>query len=126
MSFTVEIDENDQVCNLKIIGRLNIYNVKEFKEMILPIIQRVPAMIVDTSEVIEFDTSFLQLFVSIKNYCYKLGHIFKIKAHSKVLIQLLDIYGLVGFFADKIVLTSQQKQEFKFLYGTTKLPPSLR
>ncbi|MCB1142043.1 MAG: STAS domain-containing protein [Leptospiraceae bacterium] len=126
MSYTVELDETDQICNLKVNGRLNIYNIKEFKDIVSPIIERVPALIVDVSEVIEFDSSFIQLFISIKNYAYSLGHIFKITSHSKPILDLLDMYGLVGFFADKVVLSAAQRSEFKLNYGTSKLPPNLR
>jgi anti-anti-sigma factor len=98
MSYTVELQEDEQSCTITLSGKLNVYNVKEFKDMIFPVTERVPTIIIDVKEVTEFDSSFLQLFISLKNSAFQLGHIFKIVSHSKSVLQIFDTFGLIGFF----------------------------
>jgi anti-anti-sigma factor len=126
MSYTVELEEDAQSCKIKLSGKLNVYNVKEFRDMILPITERLPTIMMDLKEVTEFDSSFLQLFISLKNTAYQMGHIFKITSHSKPVLHIIDVFGLVGFFADKIVLNSKDRKEFGFSYGTARLPKTVR
>lgn len=126
MSFTVEVFEDEQSCKLILSGRLTVYNVKEFRDMILPITERLPTIILDLKDVSEFDSSFLQLFISLKNTAYQFGHIFKIMNHSKPVLQLMDVYGLIGFFSDKVVMKNSERKEYKFSYGTGKIPKTLR
>jgi len=126
MSYTVEVFEDEQSCKLVLSGRLTVYNVKEFRDMILPITERLPTIILDMKDVTDFDSSFLQLFISLKNTAYQLGHILKIINHSKSVLQVLDVFGLVGFFSDKIVLKNSERKEYKFSYGTGRLPKNLR
>jgi anti-sigma B factor antagonist len=126
MSYTVELEEDTQSCTVKLSGKLNVYNVKEFRDMILPITERVPTINFDLKEVTEIDSSFLQLFISLKNSAYQLGHILKITSHSKSVLHIIDVFGLVGFFADKIVLNSKDRKEFSFSYGTARVPKTLR
>lgn len=126
MSYTVELIEDEQSCTVKLSGKLSAYNVKEFRDMIFPITERVPTLIMDLKDVTEFDSSFLQLFISLKNSAFQLGHIFKIVSHSKAVLHILDIFGLIGFFSDKVVVSSNDRKDFKFTYGTGRFPKMLR
>jgi anti-anti-sigma factor len=76
MSYTVELEEDSQSCTIKLSGKLNVYNVKEFRDMILPVTERVPTINVDLKEVTEFDSSFLQLFISLKKFSLSIGSYF--------------------------------------------------
>ena len=126
MSYTVELIEDEQSCKVLLSGRLSVYNVKEFRDMILPITERVPTIIIDVKEVTEFDSSFMQLFISLKNTAIQYGHIFKIISHSKAVLHMLDVFGLVGFFSDKVIINSKDRKDFKFSYGTGRIPKTLR
>jgi anti-anti-sigma factor len=126
MSYTVELQEDEQSCTITLSGKLNAYNVKEFKEMIFPITERVPTIIIDVKGVTEFDSSFLQLFISLKNSAFQLGHIFKILSHSKPVLQIFDTFGLIGFFSDKVIVSSKDRKDYKFNYGTGRFPKILR
>ncbi len=126
MSYTVELQEDEQSCTITLSGKLNAYNVKEFKEMIFPITERVPTIIIDVKGVTEFDSSFMQLFISLKNSAFQLGHIFKILSHSKPVLQVFDTFGLIGFFSDKVVVSSKDRKDYKFNYGKGRFPKILR
>ena len=76
--------------------------------------------LIDLEKVNDFDTAAIQLFISAKNTAKKFNKKIKIISHPNCVIAILDLYGLISFFGDKIILTPEERKKYSFKYGTQK------
>ena len=91
---------------------LNIYVAQELKDTLARYTdtETCSSMTVDMSEVVELDTSCLQILMQLKREFVKSGREMKIVSHSPAVIEVFDLYNLGGFFGDPMVLSGGFKQ----------------
>jgi anti-anti-sigma factor len=92
-------------------GELTIYTVTELKDKLLSELAKAEKMALDLSEVSEFDAAGLQLLVTIKKEAEALGKVLEMTGHSPVVVELLDLSGLAGFFGDPLLIVRKPIQE---------------
>ncbi len=126
MNVEIEVSQLDQIVTVLIRGTVNIYNLNYVKDQIISALQSAKQIVFQLEGVDEFDSSAAQLFISLKKYCDKNSIKLHLKDHSLTVIQILDTYGLIGFFGDKVRISANDKKNFSFKYGTKRLPTSLR
>ncbi len=90
---------------------LTIYTALALKEKLLSGIEANETLELELSGVSEFDAAGLQLLVMIKQEATALGKVLKITGHSPVVMDLLDLSGLAGFFGDPLLIVYQTKTE---------------
>ena len=93
---------------VKLSDDLTIYVVAELKEKLEKYTNedKCKSMTIDMSDVVEIDTSCMQVLMQLKQEFIDTGRDLKIVSHSPVVIEFFDLYNLGGFFGDPVVLTS--------------------
>jgi anti-anti-sigma factor len=126
MEINLESTDNTGVYLINLSGVFDIYSLPKWKKIISENISKIETLILDCKEVVELDTPAIQALVSTKKFFRNHNKKFIIKNHNKKFLNYLDLYGLIGFMEDKIQVSGQEKENYKFLYGLKKLPKVLR
>ncbi|MBE7411114.1 MAG: STAS domain-containing protein [Leptospiraceae bacterium] len=103
-------------------GELNIYSAAELKAELLEFLDSCNSLTIDLDQVTSIDTAGVQILILLKKESDKENKKFILKSHNLVVLRFFDLYGLTGFFADKISISKEAKEKFRFSYGT-KLHP---
>ena len=96
---------------IAIVGELTIYTVLALKDKVLSGLSETDDLELDLSEVGEIDGAGLQLLVMVKQQATHLGKILRFSGHSPVVVELLDLSGLAGFFGDPLLFVGKPPQE---------------
>jgi len=96
-------------------GELTIYTALELKDTLLAGLSATEELELDLSAVGEFDAAGLQLLVMIKQEALALGKRLRFTGHSPVVLDLLDLSGLAGFFGDPLLFVRKATNEGKAL-----------
>jgi anti-sigma B factor antagonist len=106
------VNNNEQQSGrIAIEGELTIYTALELKDQLLIGLSATPELELDLSEVGEFDAAGLQLLVMIKQEASALGKELRFTGHSPVVLDLLDLSGLAGFFGDPLLIVRNPQPE---------------
>ncbi len=92
---------------------LTIYTVLELKDTLRESFAATEELELDLSRVGEIDAAGLQLLVLIKREAAVLGKVLRISHHSPVVLGLLDLSGLSGFFGDPLLIVRKPGHEGK-------------
>jgi anti-anti-sigma factor len=102
--------KNQQNNRIAIEGELTIYTVLELKDKLLAGLSDNSELELDLSEVDEFDGAGLQLLVMVKQQATALGKALRFTSHSPVVLDLIDLSGLAGFFGDPLLIVRPSTQ----------------
>ncbi|TRX02651.1 STAS domain-containing protein [Candidatus Methylobacter oryzae] len=102
--------KNQQNNRIAIEGELTIYTVLELKDKLLAGLSDNSELELDLSEVGEFDGAGLQLLVMVKQQATTLGKALRFTGHSSVVLDLIDLSGLAGFFGDPLLIVRPSTQ----------------
>ena len=102
----ISLEKNEQKTLVKLAGDLNIYSVIELKNALLDVITTTPDTELDLAEVQEFDSAALQVLALAKRAAAKNRNTMRITAHSTSVVNLFELYDLVGFFGDPILIST--------------------
>ena len=122
MDYNFSHTSSDNTAVISFEGELNIYSASELKNKFLDLLDSHEQLIVELNNVTSIDTSGIQILIFLKREADLLKKKLILKSHNQVVLRFFDLYGLVGYFADKIVILKEDKEKFKFSYGT-KLHP---
>lgn len=104
-------NKKQQSSRIAISGELTIYTALELKEKLLAGLAEAEELELDLSEVSEIDAAGLQLLVMIKQEAAVLGKVVRFTGHSPVVVDLLDLSGLAGFFGDPLLFVYKPTHE---------------
>lgn len=90
--------------HIAINGELTIYTALDLKATLLAGLATNEELELDLSGVEEIDAAGLQLLVMIKQQAAALGKTLRFTGHSPVVLDLLDLSGLAGFFGDPLLI----------------------
>ncbi|MGZ4995289.1 MAG: STAS domain-containing protein [Methylobacter sp.] len=99
--------------HLVIEDEVTIYTVMDLKEKLLSALATTEELELDMSGVSEIDGAGLQLLVMVKQAAAELGKVLRFTGHSPVVLELLDLSGLAGFFGDPLLIVYQSSHEGK-------------
>ncbi|HEY8157227.1 MAG TPA: STAS domain-containing protein [Methylobacter sp.] len=102
-----------QISRIAIEGELTIYTALELKDKLLTGLSATEELELDLSDVGEIDAAGLQLLVMIKQEAAVLGKVVRFTRHSPVVLDLLDLSGLAGFFGDPLLFVYKSTHEGK-------------
>ncbi len=106
-------NKNQPSGRIAIAGELTIYTAMELKDKLLAGLAATEELELDLSGVGEFDAAGLQLLVMIKQEAAALGKVLRFTGHSPVVLDLLDLSGLAGFFGDPLLFVYTPTHEGK-------------
>ncbi|HNU92299.1 MAG TPA: STAS domain-containing protein [Spirochaetota bacterium] len=98
-------------------GEAGIYTVKRLHGELSKHLKAVQSMEIDLSGVSEMDTAGFQLLVALKREAAGNGKSLSLVGHSAAVLRVLDLYGAIGFFGDRIRVPASQRGNYAFRYG---------
>jgi len=104
-------NKKQQPGHIAIDGELTIYTALELKDTLLAGLSAHQELELDLSGVGEIDAAGLQLLVMIKQQAAVLNKTLRFSGHSPVVVDLLDLSGLAGFFGDPLLIVRQPTTE---------------
>ncbi|EKO14875.1 STAS domain-containing protein [Leptospira kirschneri] len=114
-------DYPDIVSSMKVTieGELTIYEAYEFKEKLNSILKNSPVVLeINLSKIQKIDSSCLQVLLAFKKEVQIKDREVQFVDPSHNVLNLMDLYGIAVFLADKTKLSSRQELEkFSFDYG---------
>lgn len=84
-------------------GEFNIYTAAEMKDTLLAALLTNEEIVLDLSEVEEFDAAGLQLLIMAKQGAKALGRVLKITGHTPAVLDILNLSGLTDFLSDPLL-----------------------
>jgi len=94
MSLTLNKSAQGNGCEVVLSEDMSIYAISELKTEIDSLIEPYQRVIIDLSNVEEFDSSGVQLLLSLKKTLLTNAKTFSTKDMSPEVVKLLDVYGL--------------------------------
>lgn len=105
--------------------KFNIYSLNRIREDVLNALNQGMNVLADASIVTEADSAAVQFLVACRNEFRNSRNTFSITGHSPALLELMDIYGLVGFFEDRIRISQSDREKYSFQYGMKRPPKGI-
>lgn len=99
--------ENDD-CHLNLEGELTIYHAAEIKPEVFEALDRCEQMHIHLGSVSEIDTAGLQLLILAKQEALRADKALHLIDHSSSVMELIDLFGLSGYFGDPVFIKSQR------------------
>lgn len=127
MSLEIKISELGQknsrpIFHLDLSGEASIYYVSDWKSKLQSLLDKSPIRIeIDTSALEKVDSSFVQSLILLKKDSLYKSWDLAILNHPNCLLEFYDLYGLIGFFQDRIRISKKDSSSFKFAYGLEKV-----
>ncbi|TGL59461.1 STAS domain-containing protein [Leptospira sarikeiensis] len=127
MSLEIKISELGQknsrpIFHLDLIGEASIYSASDWKEKLGSLMEKNPVRIeIDVSALEKVDSSFVQSLIILKRESFSKSWDLAILNHPNCLLEFYDLYGLVGFFHDRIRISKKDSGVLKFLYGLERV-----
>lgn len=116
MEFTV-IENNGNVVKLKSPQEITIYTVEKVYSELLNLFDEFNEIEMDLSEIEELDTCGFQVLYAIKVFSYREGKFIHFINHSDNVLKFIDLFGVAGFFKDRIAVSKRKRDLFDFSYG---------
>jgi len=87
---------------------LTIYVASELKSKLAKYVdpEKCQSMTIEMGDVVEIDTSCLQIIMQLKQEFQKTDRDLKILSHSPSVLEIMELYNLGSFFGDPMVLAS--------------------
>ncbi len=118
MEFKITKDENILEATLR--GSLTIQYAMDLKNQLSILHEKQKAKEIDLSGVEKIDTSGFQILYQLKMKHIEAGIPLVFKNHSLPVINILDLYGCIATFGDKIKIHKSFVPQFRFRYGVKK------
>jgi len=91
---------------IAISNEMTIYAALEQANALLPHLNAEQALQLDLSEVSEIDSAGIQLLIYMKKEANRLNKPFSLVNHSQAVVDVIELFGLVSFFGDPIIISS--------------------
>ena len=83
---------------------MTIYEAMELHALFSATLAEHQQIEVNLADVVEIDSAGLQLMVALKNAALKQNKSLAFTAHSRGVIELLDLFNMTPFFGDPVIL----------------------
>ena len=101
----VKVEKKGGCCRIGIEGEMTIYAATQIKESLLSAMADCKEIEMSLAQVSEIDSAGLQLLALVKREAADRGKPLHFVAHSKAVLDMLDMCNLVGVFGDPVVLS---------------------
>jgi len=117
MIMDIQTKRKNDIMIISLNGELTIYNARLVVNYIHPILEQYKKVAIDLKNVSEVDTAGMQALIFLKRESKYRKVKLKMINHTEPIIKVMNLLGLVGFFADKIKITPELKKKYNFKYG---------
>jgi anti-sigma B factor antagonist len=107
---TISSKNKNGLSLLQIEGDMTIYTAAEIKAELLAHIAQPCEREIDLSEVSEMDSAGLQILILAKREAERHGTRLRLTAHSRAVLDVLDMCNLASYFGDPVVLSCNEKK----------------
>lgn len=90
--------------HLRLTGDFTIGQAAETKPALLSALAETGELVIHLAGVAEFDSAGLQLLALAKREAQAAGKTLRLTEHSLVVAELMELYDLVGYFGDPVLL----------------------
>lgn len=101
--------QTDGTYRLMLDGAMTVYNAVDIKNQLMTAVQQSPVLELDLSNVTEMDTAGFQLLVLAKRESLLADRHLRIVAHSDAVREIIEFYGMTGFFGDPMVIPAKER-----------------
>jgi ABC-type transporter Mla MlaB component len=115
-----KITKDDDTLEATIRGSLTIQYAMDLKNELNIFQEKNKPKEIDLSGVEKIDTSGFQILYQLKMKHIEAGIPIVFKNHSLPVINILDLYGCIATFGDKIKIHKSLVPQFRFRYGVKK------
>jgi anti-sigma B factor antagonist len=122
MSFFIKVTQDTNLTRVFLSGECTIYQVSSLKTKLQELLGSSEAVSIDLSEISDFDSSCLQLFLSLKKTAIRANKKVSFVAHSEPVLSVFGLFGLIGAFEDKVVIKKEMSLRVPLSYGLKKYP----
>ncbi len=116
----LHFEESSESVEITLEGDMTIRWISDLKKLIDELPSSSKKIIVNLEKVRQIDTSGIQFMIAWKKKVESEHKILKFRNHSPKILSLIDLYGLVGFFGDKLYIAKKDKNLYSFAYGRKK------
>lgn len=105
---TIRIETGrEQCCRAIVDGSMTIYEAATDKSVLLDALAHAKEAEIDLSAVCEMDTAGLQILILAKRESVKAGKVVRLVGHSPASLDVIERYGLSGYFSGPIGNTAR-------------------
>jgi anti-anti-sigma factor len=101
----VTVVNDNGICRIGIDGEMTIYSAAQTKESMLAAMAECSEIEMNLAHVSEIDSAGLQLLALAKREASESGKPLHFVAHSKAVLDMLDLCNLAGVFGDPVVIS---------------------
>jgi len=101
----INVANENGICHIGIDGEMTIYSALQAKESLLSAMAACNEIEMNLAQVSEIDTAGLQLLALAKREAADSNKPLHFVAHSKAVLDMLDLCNLAGVFGDPVVIS---------------------
>lgn len=105
---------------LRLSGEFVIQHAARARTELLEGLEGAPRVLADLSGVSELDSAGVQLLIALRRECSRRAVPAAFQNHSPAVLRMLDLYGLVAWFGDRIKLSPDERSQYGFRYGVRR------
>ncbi len=99
----ISVHADGATCHVALGGGLDIYAAAQLRDALHDLLAHHSTVEIDLASVDDIDSAGLQVLMSAKSTAAALGHRLSMRAHSPVVLDLLDLCKLERFFGDPVI-----------------------
>lgn len=99
-------NQGDTDTQIAICNEMTIYTALEQRNALSLHLKAEQTLQLDLSEVSEIDSAGIQLLIYMKKETNRLNKQFSLVNHSQAVVDVIELFGLVSFFGDPIIISS--------------------
>lgn len=103
---SIQIENTEQHCTMRVDGELTIYTAAECRQQLLDHLQQCDDLTVDLSAVSEMDSAGLQVLLVLKKQADKAGCGLQLVQHSPAVLEVFEVLDLQAHFGDPLVISA--------------------
>ena len=85
-------------------GEMTIYNAAVIKDQLTPFFSAQQDIEINLSKVTDIDSAGVQLLLLTKRELLAAGRNLRLTAHSRVIVELFELYNLSAYFGDPVLI----------------------
>lgn len=102
------MSEHHEPHPLVIEGDMNIYVAAQLKDQLLGALADTDEVRLDLSQVGDMDSAGFQVLYLAKREALRQGKNLRITAHSSAVREALEVFNMVGYFGDPLLITARE------------------
>jgi anti-sigma B factor antagonist len=104
----IRMEKKKGVCRMKLAGEMTIYHAANLKGPMVEALEQCKDLEINLAGVSEMDTAGFQLLLLAKREAARRDKPLHLVDHSQATLEMLDLFGMAGYFGDPVILKREQ------------------